>query len=107
MDELNMDLTKVDDAANEIGSKVAGSVLDSFASAPMAASAAAGMNVSYMTSAAMVAMFAEIASAIKKLNEHTNEHADMLRASAQIMRERDNRMATETFSTSTIFPNGG
>jgi gamma-glutamyl phosphate reductase len=107
VDNLNMDLTKVDDAANEMGTKVAGQVLESFASAPMAAQAAAGMNATYLTSAAMVAMFAEIAMAIKQLNEHTSEHAELLRSTAQLMRDRDTRMATETFSTSTIFPNGG
>ena len=107
MDELNMDLTKVDDAANEIGSKISGSVLDSFASAPAAAQAAAGMNATYLTSAAMVGMFAQIATAIKQLNEHTSEHAELLRSTAQLMRDRDNRMATETFNASTIFPNGG
>jgi hypothetical protein len=107
MDQLNMDLTKVDDAANAIGSQVSSAVLQSFASAPAAAQAAAGMNATYMTSAAMVAMFAEIAMAIKQLTEHTNEHADLLRSTAQLHRERDTQMATGTFNTSTIFPNGG
>ena len=107
MDQLNMDLTKVDDAAKAIGSQVSAKVLESFASAPMAAQAAAGMNATYMTSAAMVAMFADIAMAVKQLTEHTNEHAELLRSTAQIMRDRDTRMATETFSAQTIFPNGG
>ncbi len=107
MDELNMDLTKVDDAANQIGSRVAGQVLESFASAPMAAQAAAGMNAGHMTSVAMVAMFAQIATAIQQLNSHTTEHAELLRSTAQIMRDRDTGMATNTFSASTIFPNGG
>jgi hypothetical protein len=107
VDELNIDLTKMDDAANEIGSRVASSVLEAFAAAPAAAQAAAGANVSYMTSAAMIAMFADIAMAIKQLNTHTSEHAELLRNTAQLMRDRDTRMATDTFSATTIFTTGG
>lgn len=107
MDQFNMDLTKMDDAANEIGSTIASGVLNAFAAAPAAAQAAAGANVSYMTSAAMIAMFADIAKAIKQINAHTSEHAELLRNTAQLMRDRDNSMAANTFSAATIFPTGG
>ena len=107
MDQLNIDLTKMDDAANEIGSVIASGVLNAFAAAPAAAQAAAGANASYLTSAAMIAMFADIAKAIKQINAHTSEHAELLRNTAQLVREGDNRMATDTFSATTIFPSGG
>lgn len=106
MDQLNMDLTKVDEAANQIGGQVAGDVLNAFCSAPAMAQAAAGMNAGHMTSMAMVAMFAQIFTAVKQLNEHTTEHADLLRQTAQIMRDRDTSLATNTFSAQTIFTEG-
>lgn len=101
-----MDLTKMDDAAAELEAKVASQVLETFAAAPAAAQAAAGANMGYMTSAAMIAMFAQLANAIRELNQRTKDHASLIKDTAQAARNHDDRLVDRTFNTSTIFPAG-
>lgn len=106
MDTFNMDLTKMEDAASELDAKVASQVLETFSAAPAAAQAAAGANMGYMTSAAMIATFAELAKAIAELTKRTKDHANLIRTTAETARAHDDGLENRTFNTSTIFPAG-
>jgi hypothetical protein len=103
-DNLHMNYAEVQRAAIEMRSKVSGMVTQSFAAAPAAASAAAGANMNYMTSLALVASFAQIASAIKTLTDRANDHSKLLETSAQAVQEDDIKRANKDFNVDTTFP---
>jgi hypothetical protein len=104
MNELSMNYTQMQDAASQLRSRVSGLVTQSFAAAPAAASAAAGANMNYMTSLALVASFAQIASAIKTLTDQAKEHADLIESTAQAVKTDDNKRAAKDFNVDTTFP---
>lgn len=99
-----MDFAKVVDAASELRNRVAGLVKDAFAAAPAAAQTAASVNNNYMTSVAMLAAFANIATAIERLVSLTNEHAELLRSTAEQVQTGDRQTATRDFNAATILP---
>lgn len=104
MNELSMNYRQMQDAALQLRNRVSGMVTQSFAAAPGAASAAAGANMNYMTSLALVASFAQIASAIKTLTDRANEHANLIETTAQSIKTEDAARAAKDFNVDTTFP---
>ncbi len=104
MDQFNMDFAKMEDAVSQIGGRIAGLVTDAFAAAPAAAASAASVNAGFLTSRALTAAFAQIAVAVQQLTKHTNEHAQMLRTTAETVRTRDETTGKQDFNASAIFP---
>ncbi|HZM84581.1 MAG TPA: hypothetical protein VFC19_53350 [Candidatus Limnocylindrales bacterium] len=102
-DNFSMDYTKMEEAAAELKNRVSGMVTQSFAAAPAAAQAAAGANMNYMTGLALVAAFAQMASAIKTLTEEANEHSKLIETSAQAVKMDDAKRATKDFNVDTTF----
>lgn len=98
MEELNFDFANVEDAEAQLRSRVAGQVNSTFSGGQSAASIAAALNGGYLTTPALVAMFAQIASAIDQLTQHTTEHADLLRATSQRLRQNDETIAVEKYT---------
>jgi hypothetical protein len=99
-----MDYVKMEEAAAELKNRVASMVTQTFAAAPAAASAAAGSNMNYAFSPALIAAFAQIATAIKKLTDHATEHANLIENSAKAIREQDEQRALREFNAATTFP---
>jgi alkanesulfonate monooxygenase SsuD/methylene tetrahydromethanopterin reductase-like flavin-dependent oxidoreductase (luciferase family) len=93
--ELNFDYTKVEDAEAQLRSRVAGQVQNVFSGGQSAAQIAATLNGGYLTTPAMLAMFAQIASAIERLTQYTSEHADLLRTASQRLRLNDDHIVTK------------
>ena len=103
-DNLGVDFVKLREASDEMRSRVTSMVTQSFASAPAAASAAAGANMNYAFSLAMVAHFAQVAMAVKKLVDAATEHANLISTTAQQVQEQDAVRATRDFNVATTFP---
>ncbi|HEX6683110.1 MAG TPA: hypothetical protein VF062_09960 [Candidatus Limnocylindrales bacterium] len=104
-DQFSMDFKTLEERSDELNNRVSGLVTKAFAAAPAAAQAAAGANMNYMTAAAVLASFGQMAVAIKQLTAHTQEHAKLLKTTAEQVRGRDAEVAARDFSADTILPN--
>jgi len=102
-DKFSMDYRKMAEAGAEMDSRVSDMVVQSFAAAPAAAQAAAGANMNYMTSLALVAAFGQIASAIKTLTQETKEHSKLIKTSAEAVELDDAKRAAKDFNVDTTF----
>jgi hypothetical protein len=103
-EKIYMDYAALDQAAADLDKRVSSMVTQAFAAAPAAASAAAGANMNYMTSLALVASFAQIASAIKTLTDRAKEHSKLIETSAQAIKADDAARAAKEFNVDTTFP---
>jgi len=101
---MEIKYTDMEDKAAEMRSRVAGMVTQSFAAAPAAAKAVAGANRTYMSSLAMMANFAQIALAVKKLFDRTDEHANLIQTTSQQVQQSDAQRAVRSFDANTILP---
>jgi hypothetical protein len=102
--QLKMDHPQMQAAAAEMRTRVANMVSQAFASAPSAASAAAGANMNYAFSLATVAHFAQVAMAVKKLVDAATEHANLIDTTSRQAQEQDALRAAREFNVATTFP---
>jgi hypothetical protein len=104
MSHLDIDPSVLTDRAAQMNNHVCGMVTQSFAGAPAAAQAVAGANRSYLTSLAMMASFAQIAMAVKKLFDRTTEHASLMETTAQQVHNSDVERARRSFNAEALIP---
>ncbi len=98
MEELNFDFTKVEDAQAELRSRVASQVQGTFSGRQSAAQIAAALNGGYLTTPVMLTMFAQIASAVERLTDYTNDSADLLQTTLDRLRINEEGISVEKFT---------
>ena len=101
---VRIEYDDMENRAAELRSRVGNMVTQSFAAAPAAAKAVAGANRTYMSSLAMMANFAQIALAVKKLFDRTDEHANLMQSTSQQVQQADVQRAARSFDANTIMP---